>query len=182
MERSMRSRLFGALIAGATLLGGAVPAPAQHQGHAHTDGAASDGHLRAQACVDEFEAVVRDGRGFGMAFVADQEGYPGPLHVLELKDRLRLDTAQEARVRGLLHKMFDEARPKGARLLEADARRRRVFGAGAADPRAVRTAVAEVEQARTELRLVHLLAHLETRALLTDAQRRAYHEARWPGR
>jgi hypothetical protein len=29
---------------------------------------------------------------------------------------------------------------------------------------------------------VHLLAHLRTRELLTEAQRRAYHEARWPGR
>jgi len=29
------------------------------------------------------------------------------------------------------------------------------------------------------VRLVHLLAHLKTRELLTDAQRRAYQEARW---
>jgi Spy/CpxP family protein refolding chaperone len=126
--------------------------------------------------------VVRDGRGFGLAFAADQQGYPGPLHVLELKDRLRLDAAQEARVRALLQAMFDEARPQGARLLDAEARLRRLFAAGTADSSAVRTAVAEVEQARAELRLVHLLAHLETRALLTEAQRRAYHEARWPER
>jgi Spy/CpxP family protein refolding chaperone len=178
----MPSPLFGALVALAMLLAGAASAPAQHQGHTHTHGAPSDGHLRAQACIDELEAVVRDGRGFGMAFVADQQGYPGPLHVLELKDRLRLDATQETRVRALLQAMYDEARPKGARLLEAEASLRRLFGAGAADPSAVRTAVAEVEQARTELRLVHLLAHLQTRALLTDAQRRAYHEARWPGR
>jgi hypothetical protein len=171
--------LFVAL---ATLLAGVSAAHAQHHGHGHTGAAPSEGHLRAQACADEFEAVVRDGRGFGMAFVADQEGYPGPLHVLELKDRLRLDAAQEARVRTLLHAMFDEARPKGARLLEAEARLRRLFAGGSADASAVRRAVAEVEQARAELRLVHLLAHLETRALLTEAQRRAYHEARWPGR
>jgi Spy/CpxP family protein refolding chaperone len=178
----MPARLFGALVALATMLAGAIPAPAQHHGHGHTPGTPADGHLRAQACVDEFEAVVRDGRGFGMAFAADQQGYPGPLHVLELKERLRLDAAQEARVRALLQAMFDEARPKGARLLDAEARLRRLFGAGTADASAVRRAVAEVEQARTELRLVHLLAHLETRSLLTEAQRRAYHEARWPGR
>lgn len=177
----MSARSFGAVLALATLLV-AVPAPAQHHGHGHTHGAPSDGHLRAQACLEEFEAVVRDGRGFGMAFVADQHGYPGPLHVLELKERLRLDAAQEARVRALLQAMFDAARPKGARLLEAEARLRRLFADGTADASAVRAAVAEVEQARTELRLVHLLAHLQTRALLTDAQRRAYHEARWPER
>jgi Spy/CpxP family protein refolding chaperone len=178
----MPAWLFGALLALATMLAGASLAHSQHQAHGHAPGAASDGQRRAQACADEFEAVVRDGRGFGMAFAADQHGYPGPLHVLELKDHLRLDAAQESRVRVLLQAMFDEARPKGARLLDAEERLRRLFSAAAPDASAVRAAVAEVEQARTELRLVHLLAHLETRALLTEAQRRAYHEARWPGR
>ena len=31
------------------------------------------------------------------------------------------------------------------------------------------------------VRLVHLLAHLKTRAVLTAEQRRLYHEARWDG-
>jgi Spy/CpxP family protein refolding chaperone len=174
----MASRLFGILATVAMLL---IASSALPQHHDHTGGA-SDGHRRAQACIDEFDAVVRDGRGFGMAFAADQHGYPGPLHVLELKDRLRLDAAQEARIRALLSSMFDEARPKGMRLLEAEAKLRRLFASGAPEPSTVRTAVAEVEQARTELRLVHLLAHLETRGVLTDAQRRVYHAARWPER
>jgi len=62
-----------------------LSAAAQHAGHQHTPGAPSEGHLKAQACLDEFDAVVRDGRGFGLAFAADQHGYPGPMHVLELK-------------------------------------------------------------------------------------------------
>jgi Spy/CpxP family protein refolding chaperone len=157
-------------------------AAAQHGGHHHGGGAPSEGHLKAQACVDEFDAVVRDGRGFGMAFAADQHGYPGPMHVLELKDRLGLSAEQEARVRAVMHAMFAESRPKGERLLEAEARLRALFAAGRADEAAVRGATAEVERARAELRLVHLLAHLKTRDMLTDPQRRAYHEARWPGR
>jgi len=36
-----------------------------------------------------------------------------------------------------------------------------------------------VEKARPEVRLVHLMFHLKTRDLLTDEQRRLYHEARW---
>jgi hypothetical protein len=43
----------------------------------------------------------------------------------------------------------------------------------------VRAAVAETERAWTEVRLVHLLAHLQTRALLSEEQRRLYREARW---
>ena len=76
------------------------------------------------------------------------------MHVLELRDRLMLTAGQEAKARELMHAMFAESRPKGARLLEAEARLRRLFGEQAADEAAVRAAVAEVERARSEVRLV----------------------------
>ena len=135
--------------------------------HAH-DGSPSRGHQAAQACETEFEKVVGDGRGFGLAFAADQNGYPGPLHVLELQEPLGLTADQATKVRALLHAMFAESKPKSARLLEAEARLRRLF--------------ADVERARSEVRLVHLLTHLKTRDLLTEAQRRIYQDARWGGR
>src|SRR5262249_57451921 len=90
---------------------------AQHAAHQHTPGDVSQGHLRAVACLDEFDAVVRDGRGFGMAFPADQNGYPGPMHVLELKDRLALTAEQDTPVRALLQAVFAESRPQSAPLL-----------------------------------------------------------------
>src|SRR5256712_5544472 len=149
--------------------------------HAH-GGAGAQGHQVAQTCASEFEKVVGEGRGFGLAFAADQNGYPGPMHVLELKDRLKLTADQEANARELMHAMFTESRPKGARLLDAEAKLRPLFAGHAADDAALRTAVDEVERARSEVRLVHLLTHLKTRDLLTEDQRRTYHEARWGGR
>jgi Spy/CpxP family protein refolding chaperone len=131
------------------------------------------------ATLEEIDRVVAQGLGAGMAFPADQNGYPGPLHVLELKERLRLTAEQEARITALQAAMFAEARPKSARLVEAEARLRQLFADGVADEARVRAAAADVERARTEVRLVHLLTHLETRAVLTDEQRRLYHEARW---
>jgi Spy/CpxP family protein refolding chaperone len=158
--------------------------PGTIRDHSHQAGApgANAGHQRAEACAQEFESVVREGRGFGMAFAADQNGYPGPLHVLELKDRLALTPEQQSRMQALMDGMFAQARPAGARLLEAEARLRALFAAGRADEAAVRLAVAEVEQRRGEVRLVHLLTHLRTRDLLTEPQRAAYHAARWPSR
>jgi Spy/CpxP family protein refolding chaperone len=138
-------------------------------------------HALAQTCDGAFEENVRDGRGFGMAFVADQQGYPGPLHVLELKDRLRLSRDQEAKAEVLLAAMFAESRPKSARLLDAEAKLRRLFARSRPDEAAVRTAVGEVETARKDVRLVHLLYHLKMRDALTDEQRRVYQEARWGG-
>jgi len=172
----MRGLTSGAATAIALSAAAAV-AWAQH-GHGGAGGH-TEGHQVAQACASEFEKVVGDGRGFGLAFAADQNGYPGPMHVLELRDRLTLTTDQEAKARELMHAMLAESRPKSARLLDAEARLRRLFADRAADEAAVRAAVADVERARSEVRLVHLLTHLKTRDLLTEAQRRTYHEARW---
>src|SRR2546422_551302 len=170
----MRAVIFGASVM-VVLTGAAAVALAQH-GHG---GAGVEGHQVAQACATEFEKVVGEGRGFGLAFAADQNGYPGPMHVLELRDRLKLTSDQEAKTRDLMHAMFVESRPKSASLLDAEARLRRLFADHAADEATVRAAVAEVERARSEVRLVHLLTHLKTRDLLSEDQRRVYHEARW---
>ena len=173
-------RISGAtkVVALAGLLGGSTIAWGQH---GHT-GSHEEGHRAAQTCATEFEQVVGEGRGFGMAFAADQNGYPGPMHVLELKDRLNLTAEQEAKMQHLMHAMFAESKPKSAQLLEAEARLRRLFAEHAADDAAVRAAVDAVERARREVRLVHLLTHLKTRDRLTEEQRRIYHEARWGGR
>ena len=79
----------------------------------------------------------------------------------------------------LFDAMLVEARAKAVGLAAAEARLREVFAGGAADAATVRSAVATAESARAEVRLVHLLAHLETRDALTEAQRRTYHQLRW---
>ena len=167
--------------AGAAAVGLARPGPTWAQQHGgHPPGSAGQGHkVAALSCAEQFEAVVREGYAFGMAFAADRNGYPGPRHILELKTELRLTADQEAKVAALLHAMLGESRPKGVRLLEAERRLERLYADGVADEANVRAAVAEVERARSELRLVHLLTHLRTRDLLTREQRDAYHKIRW---
>jgi hypothetical protein len=44
---------------------------------------------------------LRAGRGMGLALAAELNGYPGPLHAIELADRLRLSDEQRARMQGL---------------------------------------------------------------------------------
>jgi Spy/CpxP family protein refolding chaperone len=153
----------------------------QHDGAAHQHGGSGDAqaHRRVEACLREFDQVIADGRGFGLAFPADQNGYPGPLHVLELKDRLQLTPEQESRMRTLFEGMLAEAKPRAARLADAEARLRRLFADRAADDATVRAAVAAAETAQAEVRLAHLLTHVRTRDLLTEAQRQTYQQLRW---
>ena len=177
-DRIRASILTAAVAAAGLLLAASSPTWGQHgQGGGH-----QGGHQAAQACAAEFDKVVGEGLGFGLAFAADENGYPGPIHVLELKDRLKLTADQEAKTQALLHAMFAESKPKSATLLAAEAKLRRLFADRTAEDPAVRAAVGEVERARSEVRLVHLLTHLKTRELLTEDQRRIYHEARWSGR
>jgi uncharacterized protein YhaN len=100
------------------------------------------------------------------------------MHVLELKERLKLTPEQEIRAREL-HATVRAELSKSTRLLEAERRLEGLFAERAATEETVRTVVAEIERARTEVRLVHLLTHLRTRDLLTEEQRRTYHEIRW---
>ena len=165
------------------LLAGAAGAQSPHapgvHGHRHAPGDDGEAHRRVDTYLKEFDAVVADGRGFGLAFAADQNGYPGPLHVLELKDRLQLTAEQETRMRALFETMLGEARPRAARLAAAEAQLKRLFAEGTADDAAVRAAVADTEAARAELRLAHLHAHLRARDVLTESQRQTYHHLRW---
>jgi Spy/CpxP family protein refolding chaperone len=156
-----------------------LPATAQHPGHGGPHG---EGHRVAEACTAQFDQVVADGRGFGMAFAADQNGYPGPMHVLELRERLGLTPEQVAKAEAMMRAMFEQSRPKSRQLLDAEARLRRLFADGTASESAVRAGVADVERAHADVRLIHLLTHLQTRDLLTEPQRRLYHEARWGSR
>lgn len=158
----------------------ASTAAAQHgHGHGHAAGDDAQVHRRIESYLKEFDAVVADGRGFGLAFAADQNGYPGPLHVLELKSQVQLTPEQEARMRALFESMLTQARARAAGLAAAEARLRRLFADGVADEAAVRAAVIATETARAEVRTVHLLAHVQARGILTETQRRTYQELRW---
>ena len=72
-----------ALFAGAAL--------AQHHQHKHGSSPYAGMQSRAvKALTDQQIADLRAGRGMGLALAAELNGYPGPMHVLELADRLSL--------------------------------------------------------------------------------------------
>src|SRR3954469_18379199 len=70
-----------------------------------------------KALSDEQIADLRAGRGMGLALTAELNGYPGPSHVIELADKLRLSDAQRAKVVELFAAMKAETIPIGERLI-----------------------------------------------------------------
>jgi hypothetical protein len=105
--------------------------PGAEARHDRPRGRAAPNRL-AEACATALDKNIAAGRGSGMAFVADRNGYPGPLHALELKDELKPTGEQEAEVRAVPTAMLAESRPQSERLLAADDNLRRLFASGQA--------------------------------------------------
>src|SRR5918993_5796993 len=83
---------------------------------------------RAVKALSEQEiADLRAGRGMGLALPAELNGYPGPLHVLELADALRLTDAQRSRAETLLEEMKAETIPLGERIIAEETALDRLF-------------------------------------------------------
>jgi hypothetical protein len=121
---------------------------------------------------------LRAGRGMGLALAAELNSYPGPMHVLEHADALRLTDVQRVELERLMNTMRVDAIAAGERLIEAEGLLDRLFAERRATPEAVEEATARIGAAAASVRAVHLVTHITTRALMTDDQVRRYDELR----
>lgn len=110
------------------------------------------------------------GAGMGYAKAAELNGYPGPMHVLELGDRLHLSAEQKQAVRELMDRHKAEARAIGAKLVEAERALDALFQSGIADPAVLTFAVSEAARLQGSYRLAHLETHLRAKELLSPEQ------------
>lgn len=124
--------------------------------------------------IDDLKA----GRGLSLALAAELNGYPGPRHVLDLGEALRLTAAQRAAFEALLRDMQAEAQRLGAEILAEEAALDDAFRSGRADEAALREHLARLGALQGELRYVHLRAHLDAPALLSPAQVAEYNALR----
>ena len=170
-------------ILAATILGGS-PAMAQHAGHqasphAPPQAAASQSYAgmemrRVKALSEQQEADLRKGRGMGLALAAELNGYPGPMHVLEHADALRLSPDQRQTMEALRRLMAGEAQVVGARVVALEEELDALFARGEADAERLATLTAALGTLSGRLREVHLAAHIGTREAMTPDQRAAY--------
>src|SRR5919106_6903487 len=97
-----------------------------------------------KALSDQQIADLGAGRGMGLALAAELNGYPGPLHVLELADKLELSAEQRAAMQRLFDSMKAEAMPLGAKLIEQEAELDRQFATRTVTPESLKASTAAV--------------------------------------
>jgi Spy/CpxP family protein refolding chaperone len=119
-----------------------------------------------------------DGKGMGLARAAELNGYPGPMHVLELADALRLTREQRERTEALFGDMRARAVAAGRAFVDAERDLDRLFRARAIDGDTLAAALSRVAERQADVRRIHLEAHLQQAAILSSEQSRRYAELR----
>jgi Spy/CpxP family protein refolding chaperone len=122
------------------------------------------------------------GAGMGYARPAELNSFPGPMHVLELADKLSLNADQRAATKRLMDEHKAEARAIGAKLVQAERALEALFRSGHVPPEKLAQAVSDAAAVQGQYRLSHLETHRRMRALLTEAQVKRYDELRGYGK
>jgi Spy/CpxP family protein refolding chaperone len=131
-----------------------------------------------KALSEEEIAELLNGEGMGMAKAAELNGYPGPLHVLTLARELKLTPTQRQQIHAIFDRMSVAAKPLGAELVEHERMLDQAFAKREITPDRLAAETATISELAGRLRLVHLTAHLETRALLNPGQIAVYQHLR----
>jgi Spy/CpxP family protein refolding chaperone len=131
-----------------------------------------------KALSEQQLADLRAGRGMGLALAAELNGYPGPVHVLELAAALDLTPEQRAKTQALFEAMKAETVPLGERLIALEAELDRLFATRSVDGTSLAASVAAIGRAQAALRTAHLRFHLQTVDVLTSSQRQRYAQLR----
>ena len=131
-----------------------------------------------KALSDREISDLTEGRGLGLAKAAELNGYPGPMHVLELADSLGLSDQQRAKVQELFAAMKAEAIPLGEKLIAQEADLDRQFANKPITPASLAASTDAIGTTHATLRRTHLKYHLFTLGVLTPAQVQRYAELR----
>jgi Spy/CpxP family protein refolding chaperone len=118
------------------------------------------------------------GKGMGMAKAAELNGYPGPMHVLELADKLSLTTEQKQQSEAVFRQMQTRAMSLGKSLVEEERKLDQSFVEKSVTLEEMEKLLARIGSLQARLRQAHLEAHLQQAGILTPMQLAQYKSLR----
>ena len=118
------------------------------------------------------------GKGMELAKAAELNGYPGPMHTLELAQPLELSAQQKQHTEALLARHKAEARALGEQLVQAERELDAAFAARRIDAATLAGHTQRIGQLQAALRASHLRTHLQQTEFLTSEQVSRYAQLR----
>lgn len=119
-----------------------------------------------------------NGKGMGLAKAAELNGYPGPMHVLELAAPLQLSAQQREAAEKLMLQHKATARDLGAQLIDAERALDTAFASQNIDAVKITELTQRIGTLQATLRAEHLQTHLRQTALLQPQQIASYQSLR----
>jgi Spy/CpxP family protein refolding chaperone len=179
----MTTRITPKLIAACACLAWAGGIFAQHV-HAPSHNAAPYAGQQTREIKALSPAQTADllaGKGMELAKAAELNGYPGPMHVLELAAQLGLNADQKQASEALMKRHKAEARDLGTQLVEAERALDLAFSSRQIDAVRLSAHTGRIGQLQAMLRKSHLDTHLQQTALMTPEQISRYSQLRGYG-
>ncbi len=130
--------------------------------------------------VDDINQLEQ-GKGWGLAKAAELNGMPGPIHVLQMKEKISLTKQQEKKIKALYDQMKTEAIPLGKRLIKLEKQLNDMFADKSVNETSLRQQLTLIAEVRMKLRYVHLATHLKTPDVLSMHQINLYNRLRGYG-
>jgi Spy/CpxP family protein refolding chaperone len=121
---------------------------------------------------------LKAGKGMSLALAAELNGYPGPAHVLELADQLKLNEQQKKRMQEMFKAMTKETRTLGIMVIEEEKKLNKLFKNKLANEQNLKEATLKIGEAQAKLREAHLRYHLLTTVILSKEQIDNYNRLR----
>lgn len=155
--------LFAALPAVAQIHGGS-------HGAAHHSPYTGEEKREIKALSEQEQRGWLEGQGMGLARAAELNGYPGPMHVLELADKLHLSSQQVSATHELMHRHKAEVRALGEQIVDAERELDSMFKSKRATDADVEHLTTKIGTLQARIRTSHLQTHLFQTTLMTPEQ------------
>lgn len=126
---------------------------------------------------DEIDGYLA-GKGMGLAKPAELNHFPGPKHVLELANELKLSESQRKETQRIYEAMKGKAARYGQLLVQNEEEIEKLFAEGTVNQNILEYALSRSGQIKSKLRRIHLSAHIEQKAALSGQQVKLYDNLR----
>jgi len=119
----------------------------------HTSKYIGEEHRKIKSLSTDDIVELKKGGGWGLAKAAELNGVPGPVHILEMEDKINLTKDQKMKVQKIYNEMKAEAMSLGEQLIHLEEELNNHFANRTINQALLKKLVHEIENVRSKLRI-----------------------------